>query len=159
MNKIKYLLAAAMACSIPAKADEVLSYEERIVALTILGEARGEGEKGMYAVACVIRKRAVQMANKLGAYPHANVCLQRKQFSTWNGIEKESELYHLWKSKSTPYARKIARIVCGNSSMCDTTKGADHFHSTKMKKPPYWTKGHKPTVIIGNHAFYNLRRK
>ena len=31
--------------------------ESNIVAMTILGEARGEGEAGMYAVACVIQER------------------------------------------------------------------------------------------------------
>ena len=38
-----------------ALADEVLTRDERIVALTILGEARGEGRCGMYAVGCVIQ--------------------------------------------------------------------------------------------------------
>ena len=32
--------------------------EQRIIALTILGEARGEGASGMYAVGCVIQERA-----------------------------------------------------------------------------------------------------
>tara|TARA_Y100000310_G_scaffold216818_1_gene217881 strand:- start:1922 stop:2407 length:486 start_codon:yes stop_codon:yes gene_type:complete len=159
MNKIKYLLAIIVfelvLCATTAKADKALSHEERIVALTILGEARGEGEKGMYAVACVIQKRATE--RKLTT---AQVCRQPYQFSIWNAgknkVKKEDELYYLWKSKSTPYARKIAKIVCNNLPMRDITKGANHFHSTKMKKPPYWAKGRKPTAIIGNHAFYNL---
>ena len=43
-----------------AAADEVLTKDERIVALTILGEARGEGKLGMYAVACVIQQRSCE---------------------------------------------------------------------------------------------------
>ena len=35
-----------------------LGGDEEIVALTILGEARGEGTQGMYAVACVIQERS-----------------------------------------------------------------------------------------------------
>ena len=31
-----------------------------IVAMTILGEARGEGKAGMYAVACVIAQRSIE---------------------------------------------------------------------------------------------------
>ena len=34
-----------------------LTLGQRIVAQTILGEARGEGEAGMYGVACVIQER------------------------------------------------------------------------------------------------------
>ena len=33
--------------------------ERDVVAMTILGEARGEGEAGMYAVACVIAQRVI----------------------------------------------------------------------------------------------------
>ena len=33
--------------------------DNQIVAMTIWGEARGEGEAGMYAVACVISQRAI----------------------------------------------------------------------------------------------------
>ena len=33
--------------------------QEQIVAMTILGEARGEGRAGMYAVACTIKARSV----------------------------------------------------------------------------------------------------
>ena len=37
------------------------------------------------------------------------------------------------------------------------TGDANHFYSHKvMKRPPSWTKGFKPTKIIGNHTFYKL---
>ena len=88
-----------------ANADEVLTYGERIVALTILGEARGEGKRGMYAVGCVIQKRA----SERNLTP-AKVCLQPWQFSIWNAgggkVKKERELYYLWKSPSKLYARE-----------------------------------------------------
>ena len=79
-----------------AHADQALTLEERTVALTILGEARGEGQLGMYAVACVIQKRS-QERN----LTPAKVCLEPWQFSIWNAgqgkVKKESELYYLWK--------------------------------------------------------------
>tara|TARA_R100000808_G_C2148129_1_gene156230 strand:+ start:2191 stop:2688 length:498 start_codon:yes stop_codon:yes gene_type:complete len=131
-------------------ADEALSEEERIVALTILGESRGEGEIGMFAVACVIQERA--RARKLSP---AKVCLQRKQFSIWNGVKRESELHYLWKSKSMPYARKIARSVCDpKQTLVDVTGGANHYCNIKIN--PYWAKGRKPTRVIGNHKFFKL---
>jgi len=134
--------------------DETLTPGERIVALTLLGEARGEGEKGIYAVACVIQKRAKQ--RKLSP---AKVCLQPKQFSIWNGIKGEEELHYLWKSKHAKYARKLARAVCRGGKLSLTYVGdADHYYSKKyLKKPPYWAKNKKPVKIIGNHVFYKLK--
>tara|TARA_Y100001937_G_scaffold29582_1_gene42609 strand:- start:1872 stop:2156 length:285 start_codon:yes stop_codon:yes gene_type:complete len=40
--------------------NQSLTREEKIVAITILAEARGEGEKGMYAVGAVIAQRAFE---------------------------------------------------------------------------------------------------
>ena len=37
-----------------------LTREQKVVAITILAEARGEGTKGMYAVAAVIAQRAME---------------------------------------------------------------------------------------------------
>ena len=132
-----------------AKADEALTGGERIVALTILGEARGEGKKGMYAVACVIAQRS-----KNRNITPAQVCLQRKQFSVWNGIKGESGLYHLWKSPSTPYARTLAKNI--NKLCLSTVKNADHYCT--LKTNPYWAKGKKPIAVINNHKFYRLNK-
>lgn len=138
-----------MLAAMTVQADQVLSADERIVALTILGEARGEGKTGMYAVACVIQKRAVE--RKLSP---AKVCLQRKQFSIWNG-KKEKDLWDLWKAKETAYARKLARYLCSeNIVLDDITNGANHYCT--LKTNPYWAKDKKPVKIIGNHKFYKL---
>ena len=50
---MKKIIACLLLCSFQLPADEVLTQEERIVALTILGEARGEKKNwhvccGMY---------------------------------------------------------------------------------------------------------------
>jgi len=134
--------------------DEVLTADERVVTLTLLGEARGEGVTGIYAVGCVIQKRA----SNRNLTP-AQVCKQRKQFSIWNGVKKESELWDLYKSPSMGYARELARKICAGRKLSqDYTGNADHYYSHKfMKKPPYWAKCKKPTKVIGNHTFYKLR--
>jgi spore germination cell wall hydrolase CwlJ-like protein len=97
MRTIIYTLLILATCT--AAADEVLTPEERVVALTILGEARGEGKRGMYAVACVIQLRSEQ--RKLTV---AQVCHQPWQFSVWNAgngkIKKERELWGLWDSNT-----------------------------------------------------------
>jgi hypothetical protein len=147
-----------------AAGDEVLTKDERIVALTLLGEARGEGSNGIYAVACVIQKRAKERYKT-----PAEVCLQPWQFSIWNAgkgkVKKESELYYLWDSKCDPvkYSRLMARTICGKWNLAQGFTGhANHYYSTDRKTPPYWTfdkktkKPIKPTMRIGKHIFYKL---
>ena len=53
-----------------------LSRETKIVAITILAEARGEGEAGMYAVGAVIAQRAKERKQT-----PTEVCLKKWQFS------------------------------------------------------------------------------
>ena len=144
-----------------------LGGDEEIVALTILGEARGEGIQGMYAVACVLQERS----EKRKLTP-AKVCLQEWQFSVWNG-KKEKDLQGLWKSKSAPYAKQLAYALCNGWKLAqDYTGGANHYYSSDKKTPPYWVYKNvekiingkkvrvkirlKPTKIIGKHLFYKL---
>ena len=141
----------------------LISPVEIAVTLTILGEARGEGEKGMDAVSFVIQNRV-----RRRGLSHAKICLQRKQFSVWNNGMESKFVQRLLASKSAPYAAKIAKTICAdypttrlsNALLAhhDTTNGADHYHSKSMRKPPYWAKGHKPSAVIGNHIFYNLTK-
>lgn len=142
-------LALLLLIPFTLKADNVLTPAERVVALTILGEARGEGKRGMFAVACVIQRRSVNRE-----ISPDRVCLQRKQFSIWNG-KQEKDLWHLWNSKEKMYARELARHVCSDKVwLMEITKGADHYCNTKFN--PQWAKGKKPVIIIGNHKFYRL---
>ena len=154
MERIHYIIGIIIFIILAGSAagDQALTRSERVVALTLLGEARGEGNNGMYAVGCVIQKRS--MERKITP---AQVCLQPKQFSIWNGIKKESDLYYLWKSKSTPYARTLARhIVKGDRLAQSVTGNANHYYSKKIKRIPYWARGKKATKVIGNHVFFKL---
>ena len=164
--------AALFAFSYSVLADEALTPDERVVTLTLLGEARGEGVTGIYAVGCVIQKR---VSNR--NLTPAQVCQESWQFSIWDAgkgkIKKESELWHLYKSPSMSYARQLARKICAGRKLSqDYTGNADHYYSHKIKKqPPYWTfkierdkngkviskEPIKPSKVIGNHTFYKLR--
>jgi spore germination cell wall hydrolase CwlJ-like protein len=151
---MKKLILGGVLAAMTVHADQVLTADERVVALTILGEARGEGKMGMYAVACVIQKRSAERS-----LTPAKVCHEPWQFSIWNAgrgkIKKESELYYLWKSKEKMYARELARALCsGKKFRQDITGDANHYCTLQTK--PYWAKDKKPTKIIGNHKFYNL---
>ena len=121
--------------------------ETKIIAITILAEARGEGEAGMYAVAAVIAQRAFERKRTPSA-----VCLKKWQFSCWNG-KRLKDLEHLLKVPQARYALALARNIKLLSR--DYVGYANHYHNNKIKLP-YWAKGEKPVKTIGNHIFYKL---
>ena len=125
-----------------------LTRETKVIAITILAEARGEGEAGMYAVAAVIAQRSFERKRTPSA-----VCLKKWQFSCWNG-KRLKDLEHLLKVPQARYALALARNIKLLSR--DYVGFANHYHATWMKKKPYWTKGEKPVKVIGKHAFYKL---
>ena len=79
------------------------------------------------------------------------VCLQRKQFSCWNG-KTEADLKHLLK---LPQA-KTALWLEENLHRLNRAKigYADHYHADYVK--PYWADESKKTIAIGKHIFYRL---
>ena len=135
---IAYALLCAGAYSLTA-AEQPLTKDEETIAITLMGEARGEKNQGMYAVACVIQKRADERE-----ITPAQVCKQPWQFSCWNkGQEKYIDLMkRLLKSNTTQaqYAKKLARAICAGGRLVQSFTGeANHYYSMKvMKKAPYW---------------------
>ena len=124
-----------------------LNREEKIIAITILAEARGEGHGGMYAVAAVIAQRAFERKRT-----PTEICLKPWQFSCWNG-KRLKDLEHLLKVPQAKYALLLARNVSLLSR--EYVGFANHYHNNKIKTP-YWAKGKRPVKIIGNHLFYKL---
>ena len=106
-----------------------IAKDNDIVAMTILGEARGEGKQGMYAVACVINQRAINRK-----MTPAQVCLQRKQFSCWNSKNK-TKLKSLLNSPQGQYAKILADNI--RNLKCDYVKYADHYCTLNTNN--YWT--------------------
>ena len=134
MKKIVLSYIAAATCFVlanetPTHKTETTSKEAKIIAITILAEARGEGEAGMYAVGAVIAQRAFE-----GKRTPSEVCLKKWQFSCWNG-KKPKDLAHLLKTPQAKYALLIAKNINNLSR---------EF------------KGKKPVKTIGNHIFYKL---
>lgn len=125
-----------------------LSRETKIIAITILAEARGEGQGGMYAVGAVIAQRAFE-----GKRTPSEVCLKKWQFSCWNG-KRLKDLEHLLKEPQAKYAITVAKNIKTLSR--EYVGHANHYHATWMKKLPYWAKGQKPVKTIGQHVFYKL---
>ena len=134
-------LIALAACSQPQ-----LNEEQQIVALTILAEARGEGVRGMEAVAMVIKQRMINRSQTA-----QQVCLAPKQFQCWTGKDID-DLQHLWQSPAAPDAIKVVRRF---GKLDPAVIGyADHYCTVNIE--PFWAIAQVPVVVIGNHTFYKL---
>ena len=138
-----------------------LTRQQHIVAETILGEARGEGESGMYGVACVIKRRVDS--------PHwpntaEEVCLQKSQFDfwthrksvTWDDVNRARvrRLMSDNKSELANYAKRLAIHL--DKLDCSFVGYADHYCTLGTHTD--WTKNNKPVKVIKNHKFFKLRK-
>jgi len=148
MKKLIILLSLPVIfCSVYAHNNSTLTRETKIIAITILAEARGEGQGGMYAVGAVIAQRAFERKRT-----PTEVCLKKWQFSCWNGKQLK-DLEYLLKVPQGKYAIALAKNIKLLSR--DFVGYANHYHNNKIKLP-YWAKGEKPVKTIGNHIFYKL---
>jgi len=124
----------------------------KVAALTVHGEARGEGIKGMIAVAWVIRNRAIK-----GGYWGDNfwdVCKFPYAFSCWNeGDPNREKLEKL--GLHTPAFAKALEVVCKvvQGAVPDPTGGAHHYYR-KGSPEPFWAHDKKPSATVGNHIFF-----
>lgn len=129
-----------------------------ILARTLWGEARGEGDSGLEAVACVILNR-VKIAQERGGFWWGNniiqVCQKPYQFSCWNRSDPSYKKLQAVTDKDLYFATSLRiarRAIAG--LLADTTLGATHYHANYVS--PYWAKNETPLISIGNHIFYRL---
>ena len=125
-----------------------MTAEILVIALTILGEARGEGFEGMAGVASVIQTRAIERKQTA-----SEVCLAPKQFSFWNGGVSEAKKQELLKNPQAQNALRLAKLVA-EKRMPDVVNGANHYHTFQVS--PKWSKGEQTVAVIKNHKFYRL---
>lgn len=130
------------------------------LARTIWGEARGEGYKGMQAVANVVMNR-YSLAQSNAAYARQfgrtveEIVKKPYQFSVWNyndpNRQKIMEVTH-----NDPQYR-IAVDIARNAlegNLSDITGGADHYHTASIN--PNWADEKLLNGQIGVHKFYRL---
>ena len=133
--------------------------DNEIVAATLVGEAGGEGTKGMEAVYGVLSNRAKNKGTST-----AGESLRPRQFSMWDSVtrnvsskedfNKKSILSIIKSYKSHPKWNEAVTI--SKSSIKDPTKGATHYYAFKGPykiNPPFFTNNWTETVEIGNHKF------
>jgi spore germination cell wall hydrolase CwlJ-like protein len=130
-----------------------MSNHSDAMARTLWGEARGEGRRGMEAVASVIMNRVRDPRR----WPHdvTSVVHQPLQFSAWNrGDPNRPRMLAV--TTADPQFR-IATDISASAiagTLHDATGGANHFHTHAVN--PVWSRGVRPTAIIGNHRFFRL---
>ena len=125
-----------------------MTAEILVIALTILGEARGEGFEGMAGVASVIQTRTIERKQTA-----TQVCLAPKQFSFWNDGVSEVRKQQLLKNPQAINALRLAKLVA-EKRMPDVVNGANHYHTFQVS--PKWSKGEQVVATIRNHKFYRL---
>lgn len=119
------------------------------LALAMYHEARGEGHRGMLAVAHVIHNRV-----KSPAFPkdYCSVILQKSQFSFTS--DKIPDNIRNWDVYQQVLRTSVELLHGGFNTTKSPVGGALYFHS--LAKPYNWVyaRGRKFIATLGNHHFF-----
>jgi N-acetylmuramoyl-L-alanine amidase len=121
------------------------------LALTLVGEASGEGWNGMQAVANVILNR-VSFPGWWGD-DVTTVCMAPGQFDCWqDGPDHDRMLATPAADPAYVHAKMLAGMALAGT-LPDLTSGADSYYADYITAPA-WVVGAKFTVQIGRQKFY-----
>lgn len=128
------------------------------IALTLFGEARGEGFAGRLAVACVLRNRL--RSGRWGS-TYESVCHARKQFSCWNANDPNrarllSELERVQAGKPISNVLRecytLADVLLHEQTI-RSVGDARHYYADSIA-PPKWAATGTLVASIGHHKFF-----
>ncbi len=136
-----------------------------VLALTIIGEARGETIEGQVAVGSTIRNRMKHDNVKYRDY--SSVCLEPRQFSCWNEDDPNySYLLGLCDKMisgqqiTDPYLRQCILVAKGiiDYDIPDNVNGAKFYMTNKLliSSTPRWALSRCDIKVIGNQTFFNI---
>ena len=145
--KFKVILSLALLTT-SASAVESSTYGQRIVAAVLMGEAWGEGEVGMTAVAEVIHNRA----KKTGRSPLA-VVLKKGEFSSAKAHDAGGALPEVLPEEGVPGAAWLAK-TCYNTpeELPNLTRGASYYDGRENRPP--WLSEMRLVACVGHQNFY-----
>ncbi|MGC4076417.1 MAG: cell wall hydrolase [Rubrivivax sp.] len=128
-----------------------------VLTQTLWGEARGETDDGMEAVAAVILNRF--NVRWRGARTVADVCLAKSQFSCWNpGDPNRPAIARVTKAPDDDFRRAegIARRALGQAGPSIAPLPADvrHYYAVSLRDLPPWARSRPPFRQIGRHVFH-----
>ena len=132
-----------------------------IMARTICGEARGEGQAGMSDIACVIMNRTniakLYLAQHDRTHPlfgdgsPASACQRPYQFSCWNQGDPTRAIIDTDKAIFRQALNIAQEAIAG--ALDDRTQGATHYKVIGVNAA--WAEGKTPCFTEGHHEFYN----
>jgi N-acetylmuramoyl-L-alanine amidase len=129
-----------------------------VLARTMWGEARGEREGGMAAVAHVVLNR--RDAGRWWGSTVEAVCHKPFQFSCWNeGDANRGKLLTVNVGNAEfalamRTAKALLAMLPTDRARADTTNGATHYHVRGLTPLPNWARGKQPCQQLGRHVFY-----
>jgi spore germination cell wall hydrolase CwlJ-like protein len=131
------------------------TYEQRVIAAVIAGEAANQGRAGMVAVAEVIHQRVLESGwTPFRVVTHGN----RRGIYAFSCLNKTTPpaLVRKWHLEPAyAIALELAQLVMEDPDrLPDTTRSANFF--TRRGENPEWARGRKPVVVIKNHEFYRI---
>ncbi len=132
-----------------------------ILARTLYGEARGEGQEGIEAVACVIMNRVrarkwftgyvIKEGIKIPSVEQT--CLKRYQFSCWNKFDPNRKIINQVTAHDAVFRQCLLtaqKAISGE--LQDFTNGALYYHTREIT--PVWAKNKTPCYEVKHHLFY-----
>jgi len=144
--------------SIHRKNTSISSVERQIVAACLIGEAGGEGTKGMQAVMNVIANRAGGDPSKFAA-----ICLKPYQFSMFNSatVSRKEKLGNIVAkmAKHNRWGEALGIVdQAASGTLKDDTKGAKYYHAPSVSPRSKPWRNLQPVTKIGSHQFYADKR-
>jgi spore germination cell wall hydrolase CwlJ-like protein len=128
---------------------ESIHSDDKLAALTIYLEARGESFAGKLAVAAVIRNRMNHKYHSDGTVK--GTVLRAKQFEPWIGRNPEEVEFN-------PRNRKMEESLLAWKLVQDgrnIVHGAVLFYNPQLVKTPRWAQVNRKVAKIGGHEFFN----
>lgn len=127
-----------------------------ILAGTLVGEASNQGERGMEAIASVVRNRVWNP--RWWGRTWRGVCLARRQFSCWDDSVERITRHKMGNTATWRIAVQVAERYMGGDPP-DVTDGSDHYYAPRGMaggRPPRWADPTKFVKKIKDHLFYRL---
>jgi hypothetical protein len=131
-----------------------------VLARTLWGEARNQGEEGMIGVAAVIANRTHAQRAAWGLTVE-DVCKAPLQFSCWNEPKTASDQQNRASMDSVGPENSLFALCLDvgrrtlSGDIVDPTHGANHYCNLAVAQPQ-WALNQVPTTTIRNHSFYKL---